>query len=117
MTDRELALRQLRQLHEEIDAMAEAMGSDTMTLWRDALADSLHRLEHPAKPPEDCVRVRVAVNVSTDGNWGSYGSVHDSTDEALRYLAPDYGDAVYWIEADLPIPDGRITVVDAKVTP
>ena len=66
----------------------------------------------PATKPPPSVRVRIAVAVDIDGNWNSEGwsgrHPHDLKEQALEELAhqtdTNIPTALYWVTADLPIP-------------
>lgn len=70
------------------------------------------------------VKVRIAVAVDRKGDWSSAGW-NTSYDDA-RYARDAFGSAVenldegearYWLEAELPIPEDSATVVQATVLP
>lgn len=62
------------------------------------------------------VKVRIAVAVDPDGDWNACGW-SSATDKTARDLATETvgeGEAVYWLEAELPVPATQ--VVQATVT-
>jgi hypothetical protein len=63
------------------------------------------------------VRVRVFVSVAQSGHWSAYGDAQAQVPEkaAVFYTGHAYGDAGYWIEADLPLPNQAPEIV-ATVT-
>lgn len=66
------------------------------------------------------VRIRIAVAVDQQGHWnasgwsGEYSPAKDAAiDSALEYCGS--GAVLYWVEADLPIPEA--VVVQGEVKP
>lgn len=51
------------------------------------------------------VRVRIAVSVDRDGFWRSAGAEGMPDHTALDLASATYGDAIYWLTAELPIPE------------
>ena len=67
--------------------------------WRESLQP---------QPTGPTVRCRIAVGVSADGWWGTFGSSDESTDRRkVNGLHDCYGDEIdahHFIEADVPLP-------------
>jgi len=70
------------------------------------------------------IKVRIAVAVDPDGNWNSYGCNKHSTsfDDYNKFAmelaseAVSEGEARFWIEAELPIPES-VVVENVIVSP
>lgn len=60
------------------------------------------------------VRVRIAVAISPAGRWYAYGSFRSSDEEAAKVA--NAGDAVIWVEADVPVPEGT-AVIEGSIVP
>jgi hypothetical protein len=70
----------------------------------------------PASVPT--VRVRIAVGIDSKGRWDCGGCSRYKTDrEAIEEgLQPEWGDVVYFVEADIPRPAPNVpTTVAGKV--
>lgn len=70
--------------------------------------------------PKTTVRVRVLVAVDHNGEWISHGH-SSSTDQSFREwtwaedIEPNDGTALYWIEADVPLPAERRQTIQGVV--
>jgi hypothetical protein len=55
------------------------------------------------------VRVRVAVAVDTQGEWNAAGWSSGTEDERMEIACDNVqpGEARYWLEANLPLPEAR----------
>jgi len=62
------------------------------------------------------VRVRIAVAVDPDGDWNSCGWKGGGDENAMEICTESIGsgEARYWLEADLPVPE--IATIQAAVT-
>ena len=72
---------------------------------------------HP--PPVNTVRIRAAAMVNDDGDWHVVGDAYMTDDEALDDEHYQHGDAVTFIEADVPLPVPQTVqarIVDAMAT-
>lgn len=57
--------------------------------------------------PAGHVRVRIAVAVDPTGAWLAHGGDLASAEDSKKEIAfNEERDAFYWIEADLPLPNG-----------
>lgn len=57
------------------------------------------------------VRVRIAVAVGDEGNWNSCGFTGADDQDNISFATETIEDStfkVYWLEADLPIPEGCV---------
>jgi len=81
-----------------------------------ALCDEIDRLRAgKPKPQGKTVRVKVAVAVDKNGKWNSCGwSNGEEKDVCDLAVEPvDEGESLYWLTADLPIPEEQ--TVEAEV--
>jgi hypothetical protein len=78
-------------------------------------------------PSPKTVKVRVALVVATDGSWNAAGwsfadyspASQDVIDTAFTSCyGPEGGEAVYWLEAEVPVPvEAEPVTVQAVATP
>ncbi|MDE2101595.1 MAG: hypothetical protein KGL39_30395 [Patescibacteria group bacterium] len=83
-----------------------------LNYWQ--IAQLVHEWLHP-QPPPGSVRVRIAVGMSSEGEWSCVPCVPHDEEWALNELNTDgYGRHIIFVEADIPPPEPE-PVVQGRV--
>lgn len=97
----------------------ECFGKETWDEVVAAIANALH-VPPPGEPEGECIEVRVAVAVSPTGGWSCEGGSGESNAKHIESCAIEhvqYGEALYWLTARLPIPKPVEVAASVEVQP